>query len=118
MAANNRPSSRFSTAIDRSVDYAHLPPHAPPNNEPVVSTPAASILLVLVGLASTDTATPVDSADPDSDEGYVMSYVHDENTGKTDFVVLDATDMTKDPIAKVTLPQRVPYGFHGNFIAD
>ncbi|HIL81698.1 MAG TPA: hypothetical protein EYG54_10630, partial [Myxococcales bacterium] len=38
--------------------------------------------------------------------------------GKTDFVVLDATDMTKDPIAKVTLPQRVPYGFHGNFIAD
>ncbi|HJN73453.1 MAG TPA: hypothetical protein QGF58_05915 [Myxococcota bacterium] len=32
-----------------------------------MSTPAASILLVLVGLACTDTATPVDSADPDSD---------------------------------------------------
>jgi 9-cis-epoxycarotenoid dioxygenase len=61
---------------------------------------------------------PAEGADPDSDEGYVMSYVHDENTGKTDFVVLDATDMRKDPIAKVTLPQRVPYGFHGNFIAD
>jgi carotenoid cleavage dioxygenase len=61
---------------------------------------------------------PAEGADPDSDEGYVMSYVHDENTGKTDFVVLDATDMTKEPIAKVTLPQRVPYGFHGNFIAD
>jgi carotenoid cleavage dioxygenase len=60
---------------------------------------------------------PAEGADPNRDEGYVMSYVHDESTGKTDFVALDATDMTKASIAKVTLPQRVPYGFHGNFIA-
>jgi carotenoid cleavage dioxygenase len=33
-------------------------------------------------------------------------------------VVLDASDLTKDAVARVKLPQRVPYGFHGSWIAD
>ena len=61
---------------------------------------------------------PAEGADPNSDEGYVMSYVHDDNSGKTAFVVLDATDMSKAPIATVELPQRVPYGFHGSWMPD
>ena len=61
---------------------------------------------------------PAEGADPNSDEGYLMSYVHDENTGETEFVVLDASDMAKAPIARVKLPQRVPYGFHGSWIPD
>jgi carotenoid cleavage dioxygenase len=32
----------------------------------------------------------------------------------TDFVVLDA--QTLDEVARVSLPQRVPYGFHGNWL--
>ena len=55
-------------------------------------------------------------ADPDSDEGWVMSYVHDEIENVTDFTVLDATDLST--LAKVRLPQRVPYGFHGSWIPD
>jgi carotenoid cleavage dioxygenase len=61
---------------------------------------------------------PAQGADPNSDEGYVMSYVHDESSMQTEFVVLDASDMKKDPIALVKLPQRVPYGFHGSWIPD
>jgi carotenoid cleavage dioxygenase len=57
-------------------------------------------------------------ADPNSDEGWVMSYVYDEGSGKSELVVVDATDMAKAPVARVTLPQRVPYGFHGSWIPD
>jgi carotenoid cleavage dioxygenase-like enzyme len=31
--------------------------------------------------------------------------------------VLDAHDFTAEPIATVHLPQRVPFGFHGNWVA-
>ena len=47
-----------------------------------------------------------------------MSYVHDENTNETSFTVLDATDLSADPVARVKLPQRVPYGFHGSWLPD
>jgi carotenoid cleavage dioxygenase-like enzyme len=61
---------------------------------------------------------PAEGADPDSDEGWVMSYVHDEAANETSFTVLDASDLSKPPVAKVKLPQRVPYGFHGSWMPD
>ena len=59
---------------------------------------------------------PAEGADPDSDEGWIMSYVHDEAANETSFTVLDASDLSKPAVAKVKLPQRVPYGFHGSWI--
>jgi carotenoid cleavage dioxygenase-like enzyme len=61
---------------------------------------------------------PAEGADPNSDEGYVMSYVYDEDTNGSEFVVLDASNFKKDPIARVKLPQRVPFGFHGSWISE
>ena len=61
---------------------------------------------------------PAEGADPNSDEGWVMSYVYDESSGESELVVLDASDMRKDAVARVKLPQRVPYGFHGSWIGD
>jgi hypothetical protein len=29
--------------------------------------------------------------------------------------IIDAKRFSEEPVAKVTLPKRVPYGFHGNF---
>jgi carotenoid cleavage dioxygenase len=58
---------------------------------------------------------PGDRGDAD-DEGWLLGYVHDEATGVTDFVVLDATDVDAGPVASVALPQRVPYGFHAAFL--
>lgn len=52
------------------------------------------------------------------DEGYVMTYVYDAGTDRSDFVILDAHDFSGSPVATVALPQRVPHGFHGSWIPD
>jgi carotenoid cleavage dioxygenase len=52
------------------------------------------------------------------DEGYLMTFTHDSATGRSSFVVLDASDLRSAPIATVPLPQRVPNGFHGSWFAD
>lgn len=52
------------------------------------------------------------------DAGWLMGFVHDEATDVTRFCVLDATNIAKGPVAQVALPQRAPYGFHGNWFAD
>jgi len=61
---------------------------------------------------------PAAGAATDSDEGWIMSYVHDENTNETSFTILDATNLGAEPVARVKLPQRVPYGFHGSWLPD
>lgn len=61
----------------------------------------------------------VPAANPVSeDDGYLMSYVHDPATDKSDLIILDAKNMANDPIAAIHLPARVPAGFHGSWIAD
>jgi carotenoid cleavage dioxygenase len=52
------------------------------------------------------------------DAGWLMGFLHEEGTERSSFVVLDASDIKKGPVAKIALPQRVPYGFHGNWFAD
>jgi len=52
------------------------------------------------------------------DQGFVITYLYDKATESSSFVVLDAQDMSADPLATVPLPQRVPFGFHGSWIAD
>ena len=52
------------------------------------------------------------------DDGWIMTYVYDEARDTSDFVVLDATAFGAPPVATVPLPQRVPVGFHGSWIAD
>ena len=58
------------------------------------------------------------SADADEDEGWVMAYVYDASRDTSDLVILDAADFTGKPVATITLPQRVPFGFHGSWIPD
>ncbi|XP_071721610.1 probable carotenoid cleavage dioxygenase 4, chloroplastic [Rutidosis leptorrhynchoides] len=61
-----------------------------------------------------------DPKDPNSeeDDGYVVSYVHDESSGKSKFVAMDARSPSLEIVVEVKLPQRVPYGLHGIFIRE
>ena len=58
-------------------------------------------------------------ADGENEEdGWVMVVVNDQNNGPAELVILDANDMTKEPVARIHLPQRVPDGFHGSWVPD
>ena len=50
------------------------------------------------------------------DDGFVVGFVYDKTTDLSDFVVLDAQNFSEAPLARITLPQRVPFGFHGSWI--
>jgi len=54
----------------------------------------------------------------DEDDGWLLTYVHDTNDDSSEFVVLDAQDLARGYVARVPLPQRVPFGFHGNWVPD
>nr|ABY60887.1 carotenoid cleavage dioxygenase 4 [Osmanthus fragrans] len=54
----------------------------------------------------------------EEDDGYVVSYVHNEKTGESRFLVMDAKSPNLDIVAAVKLPRRVPYGFHGLFVSE
>lgn len=50
------------------------------------------------------------------DDGYLVSFVACEATGESEVYVLDAKDVTRAPLARVKLPQRVPTGYHAWWI--
>jgi carotenoid cleavage dioxygenase len=80
------------------------------------------------------------------DDGWIISFIHNEknNTSQAGFIVsytstfhhksdagnqhwnlyvftlqvhiIDAQRFEDAPVAKITIPRRVPYGFHGSFI--
>uniref|UniRef100_A0A6V7QYH2 Carotenoid cleavage dioxygenase 4, chloroplastic n=1 Tax=Ananas comosus var. bracteatus TaxID=296719 RepID=A0A6V7QYH2_ANACO len=54
----------------------------------------------------------------EEDEGYAVCYVHDEGSGESRFVIMDARSPQLDIVAEVLLPRRVPYGFHGIFVTQ
>jgi len=60
------------------------------------------------------------------DDGYIMTFMFDESqlnekgkapaTAKSELWIIDARNM-ENIVAKILLPQRVPYGFHGNWFS-
>jgi carotenoid cleavage dioxygenase len=50
--------------------------------------------------------------------GWLMTFVYDATTDRSDLVILDAQDLTRPAVATIHLPRRVPFGFHGNWLSD
>jgi carotenoid cleavage dioxygenase-like enzyme len=59
---------------------------------------------------------PSPSGPVDESNGWYLGYVYDAARDGSDLVILDASDFAGDPVARIRLPRRVPYGFHGNWI--
>jgi carotenoid cleavage dioxygenase len=54
----------------------------------------------------------------DEDDGWLVTFVYDEIEGTSEMVVVDAKNVTAAPLARVVVPARVPYGFHGAWISN
>ncbi|KAI5077809.1 hypothetical protein GOP47_0007633 [Adiantum capillus-veneris] len=51
------------------------------------------------------------------DEGYLMAYVHDEVHNCSKLLIMDAESPSLEIISTITMPTRVPYGFHSLFVS-
>ena len=58
------------------------------------------------------------AAERAEDDGWLLAFVHADDGSSASFVVLDAQEVERGPVAEVVLPQRVPFGFHGNWVSD
>jgi carotenoid cleavage dioxygenase len=54
--------------------------------------------------------------DAAEDDGYVLVLNYDQARDASSFFVLDARNLTGEPLAEIRVPHRVPYGFHGNWV--
>eukprot|EP01125_Pyxidicula_operculata_P016760 TRINITY_DN5795_c0_g2_i1.p1 TRINITY_DN5795_c0_g2~~TRINITY_DN5795_c0_g2_i1.p1 ORF type:complete len:530 (-),score=99.41 TRINITY_DN5795_c0_g2_i1:45-1481(-) len=52
----------------------------------------------------------------DEDDGYCMVFVHNESKNVSSFLVYSAKDLSL--VTKIDLEDRVPYGFHANFLTE
>lgn len=52
------------------------------------------------------------------DDGYLLSYVYEPGSHRSDLWILDAANIAVGAIAKVKLPLRVPLGFHGIWVDE
>ncbi|XP_028795078.1 9-cis-epoxycarotenoid dioxygenase NCED1, chloroplastic-like [Neltuma alba] len=57
---------------------------------------------------------PRDQHSEREDDGYILTFVHDEKEWKSELRIVNAMNLKLE--ASIKLPSRVPYGFHGTFI--
>jgi len=54
----------------------------------------------------------------EEDDGWLLNFVHDVNNDSSELVVVDAKRFTAEPVARIMIPQRVPYGFHSVWVNE
>lgn len=70
------------------------------------------------GRTACETTFVPDGDDATEGEGWLVGFVNDEMAAQAELVVLAAADVAAGPVATVTVPARVPLGFHGTWLPD
>ncbi|KAL1291111.1 hypothetical protein AAHE18_20G177900 [Arachis hypogaea] len=52
----------------------------------------------------------------EEDDGWIISFVHNEDDAISQVHIIDGKKLSGEAVAKITLPCRIPYGFHGAFM--
>lgn len=50
-------------------------------------------------------------------DGYLVGFVWDEKAQQSECLILDAQDIESEPLARLLIPTRVPYGFHAHWVS-
>ena len=61
---------------------------------------------------------PSPNGPADETNGWYLAFVYDPTRDGSDLVILSASDFGGEPVARIQMPRRVPYGFHGNWISS
>ena len=51
------------------------------------------------------------------DDGWLMTFVYNQARDTSELIILSAQDLESE-VARIVIPQRVPYGFHGIWVSD
>ncbi|MGJ7531439.1 carotenoid oxygenase family protein [Variovorax sp. GB1P17] len=54
------------------------------------------------------------ASSPEGD-GWILTIAFDPQRERSDLLIFDAVNISRGPVARVELPKRVPYGFHGTW---
>jgi carotenoid cleavage dioxygenase len=54
----------------------------------------------------------------EEDAAWILTVVYDATDDTSELCILDAADMRGPEVARIRLPHRVPFGFHGNWVPD
>ncbi|WP_034213469.1 carotenoid oxygenase family protein [Actinoplanes subtropicus] len=49
------------------------------------------------------------------EDGYLLTIWWNRATDRSELLIHDAADLRREPLARVKLPARIPFGFHGNW---
>ena len=100
---------------------------ADPSNAKTIKQTAIAHLDLVTGKRQVYALTGVDmtsepvftprSADAAEGDGWITAVVWRAAEDRSDMLVFEALDIAKGPIAVAELPRRVPFGFHGNWVA-
>ena len=52
------------------------------------------------------------------DDGWILTYIYDAVAQRSELIVLDAQYLTAEPVARIVIPQRVPFGFHCEWVSS
>ena len=52
----------------------------------------------------------------EEDSGYLVGYIHNNADNQSECWIIDAQNFTSGPIARIIMPTRIPYGFHGYWV--
>uniref|UniRef100_A0ACD5GVQ7 Carotenoid oxygenase family protein n=1 Tax=Desertifilum tharense IPPAS B-1220 TaxID=1781255 RepID=A0ACD5GVQ7_9CYAN len=55
---------------------------------------------------------------PAEDAGWILTVVYDASHHRSDVVILDASDLNREPVARLHLKHHIPYGLHGSWVSE
>ena len=65
--------------------------------------------------ASESPVVPREGATSEED-AYLVTFLIDENTGTSEFAILDAADIARGPICRMALPHKISSGVHATWV--